>query len=53
MLQNELAFFYDDRTGNGELLSFSHHHVISEETIGEMERLEIDNSIYQSILQSN
>lgn len=36
MLQNELAFFYDDRTGNGELLSFSHHHVISENELSEL-----------------
>ena len=33
MLQNELAFFYDDRTGNGELLPFFHHCVISEEEL--------------------
>lgn len=36
MLQNELAFFYDDRTGNGELLSFHHHYVISENELSEM-----------------
>lgn len=36
MLQNELAFFYDERTGNGELLSFSHHRVISEKELLEI-----------------
>ncbi len=36
MLQNELAFFYDDRTGNGELLPFSQHHVISETELLEL-----------------
>ena len=30
MLQNELSFFYDERTGNGDLLPFCHHQVISE-----------------------
>lgn len=36
MLQNELAFFYDERTGNGELLPFRHHHVISENELSEL-----------------
>ena len=36
MLQNELAFFYDDRTGNGELFPFSHHHIISENELSEL-----------------
>ena len=37
------------REWNDKILRISNR----EETIGEMERLEIDNSIYQSILQSN
>lgn len=36
-------------SGTNKILRISNR----EETIGEMERLEIDNSIFQSILQSN
>lgn len=30
LLHNELAFFYDERTGNGELLPFFRHQLLSE-----------------------
>ena len=33
LLQNELAFFYDERTGNGDLLPFFKHHIISEKDL--------------------
>lgn len=41
MLQNELVFFYDDRTGNGELRPFSRHCVISEKELLELQIDEI------------
>lgn len=44
MLQNELAFFYDGRTGNGELLPFCHHHVISEKELLELSIDEIQEN---------
>lgn len=36
LLHNELAFFYDERTKNGEILPFFNHHVISEADLLEL-----------------